>query len=213
MASERTSSKRHQQVTGARRSPARSRRRPRHGRRLSRGPVARPAPHERRRSLRALSGRPGGDVAGRIYATPEEHAALRADLERYRRFDTTLHGRSGPDEKGRLEPCRRWSRICRSRAGREGPRAAGPATLTLVGALILARRRSVPRGPRAVEGSLRSMGAAGRRAAGARAGIRSAGVDSKASEGLPILRLTSALDFLRSRLFVYCGLASGFGLC
>jgi len=40
----------------------------------------------------------------RIYATPEEHAALRADLERTGGSTQTLHAAGlGPDEKGRLE--------------------------------------------------------------------------------------------------------------
>ncbi len=118
----------------------------------------------------------------RIYATPEEHAALRADLERYRRFDTTLHAAGlGPDEKGRLEALSKMVEDLPVEGGGAKARgAAGPATLTLLGALILATAAlgflAAARGRR-----LASLeGAAGRRAAGARAGIRSAGVDSKA---------------------------------
>ena len=118
----------------------------------------------------------------RSYATPSELDVLRANLDRYRRYNEVLHAAGlGQDQKGKIQGL--------SKAVDELPvdgrsftalSAAGPASLVLIGALALATGvlgwLAVERGRRLA--SLQSS--AGRKVAIVPAKVRRADVDSKA---------------------------------
>src|SRR5262249_53708988 len=75
----------------------------------------------------------------RTYATTQEHEALRANLARYRRYGEALHAAGlGQDQKERIEALSKTVEDLPLEDGGFSIRAAtGPATLALIGSLIL----------------------------------------------------------------------------
>ena len=76
----------------------------------------------------------------RTYATPSERDALRANLDRYRRYNETLRAAGlGQDQKARIEALSKAVEALPVQGGvLTAFSAAGPATLVLMGALVLA---------------------------------------------------------------------------
>src|SRR5439155_669794 len=76
----------------------------------------------------------------RTYATPSERDALRANLDRYRRYNETLRAAGlGQDQKARIEALSKAVEALPVQGGvLTAFSAAGPATLVLIAALVLA---------------------------------------------------------------------------
>ncbi len=118
----------------------------------------------------------------RSYATPSELDVLRANLDRYRRYNEVLHAAGlGQDQKGKIQALSKAvDELPVDGRGFTALSAAGPASLVLIGALALATGvlgwLAVERGRRLA--SLQSS--AGRKVAIVPAKVRRADVDSKA---------------------------------
>jgi len=118
----------------------------------------------------------------RSYATPSELDVLRANLDRYRRYNEVLHAAGlGQDQKGKIQALSKAvDGLPVDGRGFTALSAAGPASLVLIGALALATGvlgwLAVERGRRLA--SLQSS--AGRKVAIVPAKVRRADVDSKA---------------------------------
>ena len=76
----------------------------------------------------------------RSYVTPSERDVLRANLDRYRRYNEELHAAGlGQDEKVKIEAlAKALDELPVEGGGFRAVRAAGPASLVLIGALVLA---------------------------------------------------------------------------
>ena len=118
----------------------------------------------------------------RSYATPSELDVLRANLDRYRRYNEVLHAAGlGQDQRGKIQALSKAvDELPVDGRGFTALSAAGPASLVLIGALALATGvlgwLAVERGRRLA--SLQSS--AGRKVAIVPAKVRRADVDSKA---------------------------------
>ncbi len=118
----------------------------------------------------------------RSYATPDEREVLWANLDRYRRYNDVLHAAGlGQDQRGRIEALSKAVEALPVEGGVfTAYPAAGPASLVLMGALVLATSAlgwlAVARGRRLA--SLQDSGV--RRVAIVAAEAPSADVDSKA---------------------------------
>ena len=118
----------------------------------------------------------------RSYATPSELDVLRANLDRYRRYNEVLHAAGlGQDQRGKIQALSKAvDGLPVDGRGFTALSAAGPASLVLIGALALATGvlgwLAVERGRRLA--SLQSS--AGRKVAIVPAKVRRADVDSKA---------------------------------
>ena len=118
----------------------------------------------------------------RSYATPSELDVLRANLDRYRRYNEVLHAAGlGQDQRGKIQALSKAvDELPVDGRGFTALSAAGPASLVLIGALALATGvlgwLAVERGRRLA--ALQSS--AGRKVAIVPAKVRRADVDSKA---------------------------------